>query len=230
MGLTALIPARKGSKGIPNKNIIDLFGKPLIYWTIKKAIKADCFDSIIVSTDSQEIAEISLKYGAVVPFLRPENISNDTASRNDVINFFYENINYADEVVYLQPTCPFRSISSIKNFIDFVRIFPQYPSFSVTQITDNSSTILINENEKWKYLNVDFKMNRQDSFEKVYKMDGNFFYINKEFWIKNKNNKYDYMRTKETRIFINKYKNEIENLDIDTIQDLELARSLKMNY
>ena len=73
-------------------------------------------------------------------------------------------------------------------------------------------------------------MNRQDSFEKVYKMDGNFFYINKEFWIKNKNNKYDYMRTKETRIFINKYKNEIENLDIDTIQDLELARSLKMNY
>ena len=73
-------------------------------------------------------------------------------------------------------------------------------------------------------------MNRQDSFEKVYKMDGNFFYINKEFWIKNKNNKNDYMRTKETRIFINKYKNEIENLDIDSIEDLELARSLKMIY
>ena len=88
MGLTALIPASKGSKGIPNKNIIDLFGKPLIYWTIEKAIKSDCFDSIIVSTDSKEIAEISLKYGAKVPFLRPENIPNDTASRNDVINFF----------------------------------------------------------------------------------------------------------------------------------------------
>ena len=73
-------------------------------------------------------------------------------------------------------------------------------------------------------------MNRQDSFEKVYKMNGNLYYINKDFWIKNKNNKYDFMRTSETRIFINKYKNEIENLDIDTIQDLELARSLKMNY
>mgnify|MGYP007000100091 len=69
-------------------------------------------------------------------------------------------------------------------------------SFSVTQIADNSSTILINENEneKWKYLNTDFKMNRQDSSEKVYKMDGSFFYINREFWGKNKNNKYDYMR------------------------------------
>ena len=86
------------------------------------------------------------------------------------------------------------------------------------------------DNEKWKYLKTDFKMNRQDSFEKVYKMDGNFFYINRKFWEENKNNKYDYMRTKETRIFINELKNNIENLDIDTIQDLELARSLKMNY
>ena len=92
MGFTALIPARKGSKGIPNKNIVDSFGKPLIYWTIEKALKSNCFDSIIVSTDSVEIAEISMDYGAEVPYLRPKNISCDNATRNDVINFFMNRI------------------------------------------------------------------------------------------------------------------------------------------
>ena len=230
MGFTALIPARQGSKGIPNKNIVDLFGKPLIYWTIEKALKSNCFDSIIVSTDSVEIAEISMDYGAEVPHLRPKNISCDNATRNDVINFFYEqNIN-ADEIIYLQPTSPFRTINSIRDFKDFTSKVPQFPSFSISHVTDNPSTILINEKENWRYLNKDFKMNRQENSEKVYRMDGKFFYLNREYWEKHKEKKYDYMRTKEARFFINNSKNNFEDLDIDTKSDLDLARTLKMNY
>ncbi len=230
MGYTALIPARKGSKGIPNKNIVDLFGKPLICWTIEKAIKSSCFDSIFVSTDSMEIAKIALDYGAEVPFLRPKNISCDNASRNDVINYFFKSNPNADEIIYLQPTSPFRTVSSIRDFKDFTSIIPQCPSFSISHVTDNPSTILINEKEKWRYFSKDFKMNRQDNFEKIYKMDGKFFYLNREYWKKNKDKKYDYMRTKEARFFINNSKNNIEDIDIDSKLDLDLARTFKMNY
>ena len=68
MTITAVIPARKGSKVIPKKNIVELLGKPLIFWTIDKAIKSNCFDSIIVTTDCEEIAKLAIKYGAKVPF------------------------------------------------------------------------------------------------------------------------------------------------------------------
>ena len=66
----AIIPARGGSKRIPKKNIIDFNGKPMIAWTIKAALESKLFSKVLVSTDSEEIAEISQKYGADVPFLR----------------------------------------------------------------------------------------------------------------------------------------------------------------
>lgn len=66
--IVALIPARGGSKGIKNKNIIDLCGKPLISYTIQAALESKYIDKVIVSTDSQEIADVAIKYGAEVPF------------------------------------------------------------------------------------------------------------------------------------------------------------------
>lgn len=80
----AIIPARAGSKRIPNKNIRNFEGKPIIAHSIEKAIKSKIFDRIIVSTDSEEIASISKEYGAEVPFLRPENISDDNATLLEV--------------------------------------------------------------------------------------------------------------------------------------------------
>ena len=78
MKTIALITARGGSKGIPRKNILPFGGKPLINWTIEAAKKANCIDLVFVSTDDEEIADISRKAGAIVPFLRPKNLSNDT--------------------------------------------------------------------------------------------------------------------------------------------------------
>ena len=91
MKVLGIIPARGGSKGIKNKNIVSIGNKPLIYWTIKNAIKSK-LNKIIVSTDSIKIKKIALGYGADVPFLRPKNISHDSAKTIDVaihsINFF----------------------------------------------------------------------------------------------------------------------------------------------
>ncbi|GAA6185379.1 MULTISPECIES: pseudaminic acid cytidylyltransferase [Alteromonadaceae] len=82
----AIIPARGGSKRIPAKNIRDFAGKPLIAYSIQAAQEANLFDKIWVSTDSQEVADIAIKYGAEVPFLRPENLSNDVIGTRPVTN------------------------------------------------------------------------------------------------------------------------------------------------
>lgn len=116
--MLAVIPARGGSKGVPNKNIKELNGKPLIAYTIEAAQKSGIFNKIIVSTDSERIAEIAREYGAEVPFIRPNEISGDMVSSDDVILHaisFYEaqGIEF-DEVCKLQPTSPLRNVAHLK--------------------------------------------------------------------------------------------------------------------
>ena len=85
MSNLAIIPARGGSKRIPHKNIKDFFGKPIIAYSIEAAIKSDLFDEIMVSTDDEEIAEVAIKYGAKVPFMRSKENSDDVATTISVI-------------------------------------------------------------------------------------------------------------------------------------------------
>ena len=80
-----VIPARGGSKRIPRKNIKSFCGQPMIAYSIVSALESKIFDHIIVSTDDDEIAEVSLKYGASVPFIRPESLSDDYSTTTDVI-------------------------------------------------------------------------------------------------------------------------------------------------
>ena len=82
----AIIPARGGSKRIPRKNIKDFFGKPLIAYSIEVALKSKLFDKVIISTDDEEIAKIAVEYGAIVPFLRPQELSDDFTETRAVIN------------------------------------------------------------------------------------------------------------------------------------------------
>jgi len=113
----AIIPARAGSKGVPNKNIKDLCGKPLIAYTIECALNAKLISRIIVSTDSEEIASIASNYGINVPTLRPPELSNDTALTIDVISYEVKNLKAQhqefDYVMLLQPTVPLRSSSDV---------------------------------------------------------------------------------------------------------------------
>ena len=85
MQVTALIPARKGSKGIKKKNIKEFCGKPLIQWTLNSALESKYIDQVIVSTDCDQIASLAVKSGAKVPYIRPPNLSSDTANMIDVV-------------------------------------------------------------------------------------------------------------------------------------------------
>lgn len=118
MSTLYLITARGGSKKVPGKNIKLLGGIPLIEHTIRHALQvASDPEDVVVSTDSEEIARISVKAGACVPFMRPKELASDTAASRDVIlhavDWFGSDKNY-DRVVLLQPTSPFRNIEDIK--------------------------------------------------------------------------------------------------------------------
>ena len=107
----AIITARGGSKRIPKKNIKEFCGKPIIAYSIEAALACKLFDEVMVSTDSEEIAEISVKYGAKVPFMRSAETSNDYADTNDVLlevlrNYKAMNKEYS-EMCCIYPTAPF---------------------------------------------------------------------------------------------------------------------------
>lgn len=118
----AIIPARSGSKGLPDKNIKILNGKPLIAWSIETALECKYIDEVVVSTDSQKYAGISKEYGANVPFIRPVEYATDTASRKEVIehtiNFYKQNGKKFDYIVFLEPTSPLRTVDDLNIAIE----------------------------------------------------------------------------------------------------------------
>jgi len=121
-----LIPARGGSKGLTRKNIKQLLGKPLIAWTIEQSLESKYLDRVIVSTEDKEIAEVSKKYGAEVPFMRPRELATDEAKGIDVILHAIDWLNENDKqkqynlIMLLQPTSPLRATEDIDKAIEFL--------------------------------------------------------------------------------------------------------------
>lgn len=117
-----IIAARAGSKGLPGKNIRPLCGKPLIVWTIEKALKSRYLDVVVVSTDGEEIAAIAHRAGADVPFLRPAILANDTASTYDtiqhVLGHYHQTGRQFDYTMLLEPTSPLREDDDIDNVLE----------------------------------------------------------------------------------------------------------------
>lgn len=110
--IVALIPARSGSKGVPHKNIRLLGNHPLIEWSIAACKAASSINSVVVSTDSEEYAQMSLEMGAKVPFLRPAEIAGDLSTDYDFIkhalDWFSQNGGEPEYIVHIRPTTPFR--------------------------------------------------------------------------------------------------------------------------
>lgn len=106
--ISALIPARGGSKGVHKKNIKPLHGFPLIAYSIVACKMSEMIGRVIVSTDDEEIAEVALEYGAEVPFMRPASLATDTSKDYEVIQHYFDMTGEAD-VVYIRPTTPLRS-------------------------------------------------------------------------------------------------------------------------
>lgn len=173
----AIIPARSGSKGLPNKNILPLKSKPLLAWSIDAALQSGMFDTVHVSTDSEEYAEIARQYGADVPFLRTENASTDTASSQKVIKEVLENYHSLgktfDSFMLLQPTSPLRTTEDICN------------AFTMLETTGGKSVISICETEHsplWcntlppsgcmdRFINTEISDSRQ-GLPKYYRLNG----------------------------------------------------------
>jgi len=123
VSVLAIVPARSGSKGIPRKNLASLGGRPLIAWTIEAAQAARHVDRIVVSTDDEAIAELSVKLGASVPSLRPVELASDATPMWDVVAYAldHEPEPPTEAVVLLQPTSPFRPQGLIDRCVEAKR-------------------------------------------------------------------------------------------------------------
>jgi CMP-N,N'-diacetyllegionaminic acid synthase len=120
--ILGVVTARRGSKGIPRKNLALLANKPLLAWTVEVALESASFDRVVISTDDPEIAEVGKKLGAEVPFLRPAELATDISPSMDVIlhaiRWFDDNEDYRpDYVLLLQPTSPLRTVTDIRESI-----------------------------------------------------------------------------------------------------------------
>ena len=163
----AVIPARGNSKRIPGKNIRDFHGKPIISWAIEKAISSLYFSTVIVSTDSHEIAGIVNKYGAETPFLRPANISDDFSSVFEVIKhsikFFNEKNQHFDLVTLIYPTSPLLNMNDVRKGIEAIKKYDfamsvspySYPIQRALKLNDREQTISMINKENFSLRSQD---------------------------------------------------------------------------
>mgnify|MGYP001058348664 FL=1 len=220
----AIIPARSGSKGIKDKNILLINKKPLLAYTIESAIKSKCFDIIFVSTDSKKYAEIAKKYGANVDFLRSKKNSLDSSKSIDCIletvgNFFKKGI-YCKTVTLLQPTSPLRDENDIKNAF---KIFRNKKADSVISVCESTHpTFLYNTLKKGNSLhnfiaNKDLHKLRQDVSKE--------YYVNGAIYILKPSNGYEYYGHKSYAYLMSKK----HSVDINDLFDAKFAEFLLNN-
>lgn len=151
MQIIGLIPARSGSKGLVNKNITNFKGKPLIAHSIESSNESSYINRTIVSTDSQEYADIAVKYNAEIPFIRPKELSGDFVQDSEVFIHLIETmqLNKSDIVVQLRPTNPIRDkglidkviAKMIKNKLPSIRTLSSSKFSPYKMVTINSNTI-----------------------------------------------------------------------------------------
>ncbi|HYE09850.1 MAG TPA: acylneuraminate cytidylyltransferase family protein [Patescibacteria group bacterium] len=181
--IAAIIPARKGSKGIPNKNITKLKGTPLIAYSIIQAKKSLILDKIIVSTDSEEIFNIAEAYEADIKGLRPEELSSDTAVLYDVLKYEVNNHRLIEGnfelIVLLQPTSPLRQSYMIDDALEQFIDEEQKSAVSVSVVEEHPIYMrtINQEGQLVKVLSVESTVRRQD-LPTYYRVNG-MIYINK---------------------------------------------------
>jgi N-acylneuraminate cytidylyltransferase len=191
MNIHCIIPARSGSKGIPNKNIIDFCGKPLIAWTIEQCLSSKYISDVWVSSDSQEILSISERYGAK-SIQRPDDISGDFATSESAwmhaIKIIEKN-NNIDFVFAPQITSPLREAKDIDNAIELFQK-ENYDSMFSSSVVEDLFFWKKDKNNKLQSVNYDYlnRQRRQDIEEKI--IENGSFYIFKPEIIQKYNNRF----------------------------------------
>ncbi|MFW6029918.1 MAG: cytidylyltransferase domain-containing protein [Halanaerobiales bacterium] len=221
--ILAIIPARSGSKGLKDKNIKNLHGKPLIAYTIEVAIASGIFETIIVTTDSKEYADIAIQYGAEVPFLRSEELSSDTTSSKEVIIDAISKMNcrgyYYDYFMLLQPTSPLRTVENIKESYDLLVKRKANSVVSVCKV--DHSPLLSNILDETLLLDnflKKFNNKRRQDLPQYYRINGAIYLSKVDYYLKFQ----DFYKRNSIAYIMNKK----ESVDVDDIYDFKLAEIL----
>jgi len=224
MKFLIFIPARGGSVGINNKNLIKINKKPLIKYTLDVAKKIKNCD-IFISSDSKKIINYCRKQGFKIDYIRPKNLSQSSTSMIDTvihgIRYLEKKKQYYENLILLQPTNPFRSSKTInlaiKQFFNSKKPFLT----SVTKMREHPyECIKLSENGKWKFLkNKNYKITRRQQFEEIFFfLDGTIYISKIKFLRKYKK----FVKEGITSIFIQKNKWPI---DIDHPDDILVAKN-----
>lgn len=220
--MIAIIPARGGSKGLPGKNVKLLSGKPLIAYTIEAALASKLISRVIVSTEDPHIAEIAIKYGAEVPFLRPKHLADDNSIAVDTYLYTIHRIckdknSLVKSIIVLQPTSPLRTSNDIDNAIE---LFKANNADSVISYTKEQHPIswhkYIDSNQRIISISHEKLHNRQD-LQETYYPNGAIFIFKYEMLVSRKyysENSYAYIMSRS------------RSIDIDYIDDFEYAEFL----
>lgn len=223
MRILYVIPARGGSKGIPHKNIRPLSGKPLICYSIDVARDLATDDDICVSTDDEAIIKVVGDYGLKVPFKRPEALSTDLATTNDVllhaIEFYEKQGIIYDVIVLLQPTSPLRTSKQVK---EATELYEDNLDMVVSVMPSHSSAVLCSENNEG-FIELVFNKSavRRQDLGSFYEYNGAIYVINVEA-LKRKNLS-GFHRIKKYVM------DEESSVDIDTNLDLVVAEAILNN-
>jgi len=224
LNIIGLILARGGSKRIPNKNIKYLGGKPLIAWTIETAILSKAFTKIVVSTDCAEIAQVALKYGAEVPWLRPAELSTDESLSIDAvlhaISWMSELCLNVDGVMLLQPTSPFRTKNTILSAINSFKMNNLNPVVSFDKASIFPEWCFRKEsNGLSPILGWDAVKKRSQDIRPALQLNGLVYLASPQYLIQNLN----FLGPSTLPLICD---DPNESIDIDTIDDWMLAEQV----
>jgi len=218
----AVIPARGGSKRLPNKNILNLAGKPLLYWSIRASLQSKYIDKVVVSSDSQEILNISKQEGAET-IKRPDSLSDDTATTFDAVKHTIENLQMYDYIVLLQPTSPLRDTLHVDEAIELLESKKADAIISVCESEHSPlwANILDETLSMNNFINEKTMSKRSQELETYYRLNGAIYICDtkklleqKEFFLKE--NIFAYIMDKKSSV------------DIDEDIDFKLAELLLM--
>ncbi|WP_173912015.1 pseudaminic acid cytidylyltransferase [Acinetobacter sp. Marseille-Q1618] len=217
----AVIPARGGSKRIPRKNIKLFHGKPMIAWSIEAALESNCFDEVWVSTDDAEIAQVAQEYGAKVPFLRPDELSDDFATTADVmqhaVKFFEEEKQVCpDYVCCLYATAPFVIQQDLLSGLNLIQSEKVDYVFSATTFPfPIQRAIKLTENDRVEMFSPEYFNTRSQDLQEAWHDAGQFYWGTAEAWL----SKSTVFSNKSMIIELPRFRVQ----DIDTLEDWKRA-------
>lgn len=218
-----VIPARGGSKRIPNKNIKTFCGKPIIAWSIQVALASKCFDKVIVSTDNKKIGNLAKNYGADVPFVRPKKLSDDYAGTNPVISHAIKWVtkNYEKPlyVCCIYATAPFIRLKDLKDGLKILKKSGHEFVFPVTNYAyPIQRSFKFKNNKKLEMFYPKYFNSRSQDLEEAFHDAGQFYWGSTDAWLDNKS----IISGKASPILIPRNR----ALDIDTLEDWQIAERM----